>query len=258
MKVSVRIYPWNGQFVYDSGNWNLNVGDNVIISRDSEIESAIVEKVNVDVGEEVPKIIRKTTLMDMEVVERNKQKSKEALNVCKSFVKKERISMKIVDAHFSFDGGKVTFSFIAEKRVDFRDLLKALSKNFQRSIRLQQIGSRDEARKKGGHGTCGRELCCVKFSGSLQSVTTEDARVQQMGQRGSERLSGLCGRLKCCLGFESEQYREMLKSMPEIEQIVEMEGKKGKIIERNILLKEAVVEFGDKSKKRVSVNELKW
>ena len=173
-------------------------------------------------------------------------------------VKKRNLSMKIVDAHFSFDGGKVTFSFIAEKRVDFRELVKDLSKQFQRSIRLQQIGSRDEAKGKGGFGACGRRLCCMNFSGALQSVTIEDARLQQMGQRGSDRLSGLCDRLRCCLAFESDQYRQELETLPRDRQEVKWENKKGIVVDKNIMLRQVTVEFADRSKKKLSLDDIKF
>jgi len=212
MKISVKIFPLDNPRIYDSGNWSVEVGDIVVISTDFGLESAEVKEINVSAKEECLKIIRKATLIDLETIEKNKRKNKEAISLCKNLIKEYGLSMKIVGVHFSFDGGKIVFLFIAEKRVDFRDLVRALSKRFQKSIRLQQVGSRDEARGKGGFGVCGRELCCAKFLGSLKSVTTEDAKVQQIGQRGSDRISGLCGRLKCCLGFEAEQYRENLKN----------------------------------------------
>lgn len=258
MKIKVKIFPWEASIVCDSGNWGLEMGDSVVLNLESGVEAGKVEEINVKDGSAViPKIVRKATSVDVETIKRNREKSAEAINVCKSLVKERMLPMKIVDAHFSFDGGKIIFSFIAEKRVDFRDLVKMLSKTFQRSIRLQQIGSRDEARGKGGFGACGRELCCIKFSGSLKSVTTEDARVQQMGQRGSERLSGLCGRLKCCLGFESDAYRKALAKMPELGSEVDIEGKKGTVRERNILEENIVVVFEDKSEKRISICRLK-
>ena len=215
MKISVKIFPLDNPRIYDSGNWSVEVGDIVIVSTDFGLESAEVKKINVSTKEECLKIVRKATLIDLETIEKNKRKNKEALSICKNLVKECGLFMKIVGIHFSFDSGKIVFLFTAEKRVDFRDLVRTLSKRFQKSIRLQQVGSRDEAKGKGGFGVCGRELCCVKFLGTLKSVTTEDAKIQQIGQRGSDRISGLCGRLKCCLGFEAEQYREDLKNASE-------------------------------------------
>ena len=213
MKISVKIFPLDNPQVYDSGNWGVEVGDTVIVSTNYGIESAKVRETDVDTKEECSKIVRKATSIDIETIEKNKQKSEEVVGICKGMVKECKLFMKIVGAHLSLDGGKIVFLFTAEKRVDFRGLVRMLSKRFQKSIRLQQVGSRDETRRIGGFGVCGRELCCVKFLENLKSVTTEDARDQHMGQRGSDRISGLCGRLKCCLGFEVEQYRENSKNI---------------------------------------------
>ncbi|MEA2098123.1 MAG: regulatory iron-sulfur-containing complex subunit RicT [Patescibacteria group bacterium] len=256
MKISVKVFPWDDSVIFDSGNWSLLEGDIVIVNVNSGVENGIVEKINVESKEEVSTIVRKATSVDFEVIEKNKEKGEKAVKVCKKLTNERKLAMKIVSARFSFDGGKIVFSFIAERRVDFRDLVKSLSKKFQRSIRLQQIGSRDEARGKMGFGICGRELCCIKFSGNLKSVTTEDAKVQQMGQRGSERLSGLCGRLKCCLGFESEQYKDSLSKMPNIGKKFIVENKKVKVVELDVLANKVLVEFESKNKKKVHISEL--
>ena len=259
MIVDLKIFPWNGSVMYDSGNWGLQVGDMVIVSADSETEIATVEKVNVETKtkEEIPKIIRKATSVDLKAVEKNNQKCVEIIKTCRDLVRENGLPMKIVDVHLSFGGGKITFSFIAESRVDFRELVKSLSRNFQRSVRLHQIGSRDEAKKRGGFGICGCQLCCTKFLKDLPSVTTEDARVQQMEHRGSERISGLCGRLKCCLGFESDHYRELLKNMPNIGKAVKVDGKKCVVVKMDILSQEVVVKFEDENKRKVSIKDLK-
>lgn len=260
MNINAKIFSWDNSYIFDACGFDLKVGDTVIVNFDSAVEDAIVSRINVSPvdGSDIPKIIRKAGADDLEICRKNKEREFEAVEFCRQMVKKRGLSMKIVDARFGFDGGKVTFSFIAEKRVDFRDLVRDLSKEFQRSIRLQQIGSRDEAKGKGGFGACGRELCCVKFSGGLKSVTIEDARVQQMGQRGSDRLSGLCGRLRCCLSFESEQYRKSLEEFPREGSEVKYEKKKGIVVDRNIMQRTVLLEFEDKSKKKVSLDEIKF
>lgn len=261
MKISAKIFSWEEPCTFDSNGWDLGVGDIAIVNYDSGIDNAVVSKINslpIEKDKEISRIVRKANSSDLEICERNHEKEVEAVKSCREMVKKRALSMKIVDAHFSFDGSKVTFSFIAEKRVDFRELVKDLSKQFQRSIRLQQIGSRDEAKGKGGFGACGRSLCCMKFSGALQSVTIEDARLQQMGQRGSDRLSGLCDRLRCCLAFESEQYKKNLQDFPKERQEVQWENKKGMVVDRNIMLRIVTVEFEDKSKKRLSIDNIRF
>jgi len=261
MYIGAKIFSWEEPCVFDTNGWDLKPGDIAIVNYDSGIDNALVTKTGAvpkDKDKEISRIVRKANAPDLEICQRNHEKEVEAVGLCREMVKKRNLSMKVVDAHFSFDGSKVTFSFIAEKRVDFRELVKDLSKQFQRSIRLQQIGSRDEAKGKGGFGACGRSLCCMKFSGALQSVTIEDARLQQMGQRGSDRLSGLCDRLRCCLAFESEQYKKNLQDFPRERQEVKWENKKGIVVDRNIMMRVVTVEFEDKSKKKLSIDNIRF
>jgi cell fate regulator YaaT (PSP1 superfamily) len=134
-------------------------------------------------------------------------------------------------------------AFVSDGRIDFRNLVKEIAIKFKKTIRMQQIGSRDEARNAGGYGICGRELCCVKFGGNMQSITTDMARCQQIFHRGSERISGLCGRLMCCLAYEAQQYKEMLKGMPELHSVVETPEGKGTVVEINAILQEVKVKL---------------
>lgn len=259
MYISAKIFNWDEPCVFDTNGWDIKPGDAVIVNYDAGIDNATVLKANAaPAGKEVMRIVRKANASDLESCERNREKELEAVKICRQMVKNRNLSMKVVDTHFSFDGSKVTFSFIAEKRVDFRELVKDLSRQFQRSIRLQQIGSRDEAKGKDGFGACGRSLCCTKFSGALQSVTIEDARLQQMGQRGSDRLSGLCDRLRCCLAFEAEQYKQNLKQFPPERSEVRWGDRKGTVIDRNIMMRQVTVEFEDKSKKKLSLDDIKF
>ena len=116
--------------------------------------------------------------------------------------------MKLVDCGFSFDDTRLTFAFTSDTRVDFRELVKDLTRQFQKKIRLQQIGIRDTLKQVGGIGPCGRNLCCHRFLDDLGNISTDLARDQQIEQRGSDRLSGTCGRLKCCLAYEAEGYKD--------------------------------------------------
>jgi cell fate regulator YaaT (PSP1 superfamily) len=234
----------------------LEKGDLVIVETSEGLESAIVEKT--ETGEKngiLPdfagdsastdgiRIVRKANLNDLKVIKEHRQKEANALKLCHEEVKKSDLPMKIVEASYSLDGGSISFAFIADGRVDFRELVKALSKKFQRSIRLHQIGARDEARTSGGYGICGRELCCIRFSENLPSISSEMAKAQQIVHRGSERISGLCGRLMCCLAFEADQYRELLEQMPEIGQVVKTKEGKGVVKKVNAILGTMLVEL---------------
>jgi cell fate regulator YaaT (PSP1 superfamily) len=180
-------------------------------------------------------IVRKATKRDIETSEKNREKKAEILQLSKSEVKRLGLDMKLVDVHVSLDGSNTVILFTADERIDFRELVKNLSKIFHRSVRLHQVGSRDEARKIGGCGVCGRDLCCLRFPGNLPSISIDMARIQQVAHRGSERISGACGRLMCCLSYEAEQYKQMLEGFPELHsQITTKEGK-GEVIELNAL-----------------------
>ena len=166
--------------------------------------------------------------------------------------------MKAIDCHFSFDGGKITFAFSADKRIDFRDLVKDLTRTFQKSVRLHQIGIRDEAKRLGEFGPCGRELCCKKFLGNLGNVTTDLARIQQITHRGSDRISGVCGRLMCCLAFEAKFYNEESKDLPVIDSIVKTKHGEGRVISCNVLKKTVNVQIDDKTVMEIPAKEIKY
>lgn len=237
-KVLVRVYSWENPRLY-AGEFEMEKGKQVIVACDNSNELGVVEESNVETKEEpVEKILRLATLRDKEVFEKYEKEKSGLMDTCKEEAKKLDLPMKMVDARVSLDGKHVIFVFTADGRVDFRELVKNLSRDLKRLIRMQQIGSRDEARKLGGWGVCGRELCCVKFCGSIPSITTEMARSQQIAHRGSERISGLCGRLMCCLAYEAQQYKEMMVGMPELYSVVNTSEGKGTVIEINAAAQE--------------------
>lgn len=243
----VRVYSWENPRACQS-EAPLAVGDEVVI-RDKD--GAFSEFGSVTGGESpsaqpvVCSVVRPATAHDQELFVQNEAKKKDLLDMCKSEIKRMGLNMKLVDARISLEGSNAVVAFTADERVDFRELVKNLSKIFHRSIRMQQIGSRDEARKLGGCGVCGRDLCCLRFAGSLPSISIDMARVQQVAHRGSERISGVCGRLMCCLSYEAAQYQEMLKGMPALYEKVKTKEGKGEVIELNALTLEIKVRTED-------------
>ncbi len=236
--VLISIYSWENPKIFFS-KFELNKGDKVIVSTENGNELGIVLNTNLKSTEEpTDKIIRVATIRDCEIYNKHENEKSIFLEICKKEVKKKNLPMKIVDAKVSFDGKQATFVFTADGRIDFRELVKNLSKEIKKTIRMQQIGSRDEARKLGGFGICGRELCCVKFSGNIPSITTDMARIQQIAHRGTERISGLCGRLMCCLAYEADQYKNLLEGMPEIYSVINTKKGKGTVIEINAINQE--------------------
>lgn len=197
-------------------------------------------------------IIRLATADDMERVGASEDEKNSALIMCNQMIAQSQLPMKLADAHYSWDGTRITFAFISEGRVDFRALVKDLSRYFNKNIRLQQIGIRDEARVFGDAGRCGRGLCCKTNLTKFNSVTSDMAELQTLSTRGSDRISGSCGRLMCCLAYEVEGYKEMGKKMPPIGSKLIHEGRKGTVIGHHLLKQTVDVEFsGEKGEDRV-------
>jgi cell fate regulator YaaT (PSP1 superfamily) len=254
---SVRIYGWEPPSQCHS-DLELQNGDLVVIKEDTLNEIGIIEAGEGEIIEDKDiSIVRKATKRDLDTLEKNRGKKKEILSTSKSEIKRLSLNMKLVDAHVSLDGSNTIILFTADERVDFRELVKNLSKIFHRSVRLHQVGSRDEARKLGGCGVCGRDLCCLRFKGSLPSISIDMARVQQVAHRGSERISGVCGRLMCCLSYEAEQYRKMLEGFPELHSTVKTKDGKGEVIELNALTGEIKFKTEDGTILTVKKEELK-
>jgi len=201
-------------------------------------------------------ILRKANSRDIEKLkERNKHK-KETLEKCEQLVKKRKLSMKVIDAHFSFDGSKIIFAFTAPSRIDFRFLVKDLVQEFHKSIRMHQVGARQETGLAGDAGPCGRSLCCLSFLKKLGHVTTEMMFDQQLSQRGPERLSGICGRLKCCLAFENEMYKDLKEKLPALGEKVKTKKGNGKVVDWHILKQTVMVEIMDEKEKQKVIIEV--
>jgi len=257
MKILVKIYPWESSKLYFS-EFDLSEGEKVIVAGEQSNEIGIVEKIRIETKEDPgEKILRVATERDKAVFEERQKEKNEFIRVCREEIKKMNLGMKLVDVAVSLDGKQIVFAFTSDSRVDFRELVKTLSAQLKKSIRMQQIGSRDEARKLGGYGICGRELCCVRFGGNMQSITTDMARAQQIAHRGTERISGLCGRLMCCLAYEAELYREMLKGMPELWSSVNTREGKGTVIEINAVRQDIKVKLENGKYVTVKKEELK-
>jgi cell fate regulator YaaT (PSP1 superfamily) len=244
-KYSVRVYSWEPAFQCKS-ELELLKGDAVVVKEDLCNEIAYIEDGEGVVSKERNlTIVRKATERDLQTLAKNDEKKGEILKMSKIEIKRLSLNMKLVDVHISLDGSNAVILFTADERVDFRELVKNLSKIFHRSVRMHQVGSRDEARKLGGCGVCGRDLCCLRFPGSLPSISIDMARVQQVAHRGSERISGVCGRLMCCLSYEAAQYQQMLVGMPEVRSSVKTKDGKGEVIELNVLTGDVKIRMVD-------------
>lgn len=201
-------------------------------------------------------IIRIATDEDKQVYLENKEKSKETFELCQQKIKEHNLNMFLIDCEYTFDRNKLIFYFTAEGRIDFRDLVKDLASIFKTRIELRQIGVRDEAKSIGGLGPCGRRLCCSSWLGDFQPVSIKMAKDQNLSLNPT-KISGICGRLFCCLKYEHDVYSEALEKMPSVGSLVQGPDGKGKIIETNPLLEQVKVESNDKTIKLYSIDEIK-
>jgi len=183
-------------------------------------------------------IIRKANFKDKKHHEENKKKEKEALKTAEKLIKKYKLDMNLTNVEYTFDNSKLLFYFTAEGRIDFRDLVKELASIFKTRIELRQIGVRDEVRKIGGNGICGRELCCCTFLENFDSVSIKMAKQQNIALNAA-KISGNCGRLMCCLKYEQEVYEDKLKRLPKVGAIVKTEDGEG-VVDGLETLKEKV------------------
>ena len=180
-------------------------------------------------------IIRIATEEDKAIYRENKEKAKETFEICQQKIKEHGLTMFLIDCEYTFDRNKLIFYFTAEGRIDFRELVKDLASIFKTRIELRQIGVRDEAKSIGGLGTCGRKLCCSSWLGDFQPVSIKMAKDQSLSLNPT-KISGICGRLFCCLKYEHDVYVEAIEKMPVVGSVVKVENQKGKVIEINTLL----------------------
>ena len=228
---------------------SLKEGDVVIVEFDrgldyGQIISAPEGETSIKAKGSAKKILRLATESDLKQVEENKKKAKDASRTCVKKIQEHKLEMKLIAAEYSFDRSKIIFYFTAEGRVDFRNLVKDLAKIFKARIELRQIGVRDEAKLFGGYSCCGRPLCCTTFLKDFEPVTIKMAKEEGL-PLNPPKISGLCGRLMCCLSYEYETYKILSKGLPrEGERITTQEGK-GKVVSVNVFKRTATVELED-------------
>ena len=193
---------------------------------------------------EIPRIQRKATMVDQGKANENLMRSKSAMRTAAQYIEKLGLPMKLINAHYSFDNKLLAIQFSADGRVDFRELVKQLSAALNTRIELRQIGVRDETAIVGGISICGRPLCCCSFLKEFASINVKMAKEQDLSLTPST-ISGICGRLKCCLKYEHEGYLELERTMPRRGDCCECQEGRGRIIDRNLLTQKVVVQLDD-------------
>ena len=268
MKIAgVRFRTAGKIYYFDQGNLDLQVDNHCIVETQRGLEYGKIVFVNREMNPKDSKypikpIIRKSTVEDDFAMMENKKKEPEAMVVIKEKVKKLGLEMKCLDCEYAFDGSKILFYFSAEGRVDFRELARELGSYFHTRIELRQVGVRDEAKIVGGLGVCGREYCCKTFLPEFATVGIKMVKAQNLALTSS-KISGACGKLKCCLKNEQEAYQYMNEIMPSQGDTVTCpDGVKGVVGGVMPLLStvKVVVESnnGDKELRTYNVNEIKF
>ena len=222
-----------GKIYYFSTNLKLKKDDRVVVETARGLELGEISQELKDISEfnldtELKKIVRKATKKDIENYQKNVRDAKQALVTCKEIVSRYDVSMQLTNCEYTLDKAKVIFMYTSDDRVDFRELLKELAVVFKCRIELRQIGVRDEVKRIGGNGVCGRELCCCSFLRDFETVSIKMAKEQNISLNPS-KISGNCGRLMCCLKYEQEVYEDKLKKMPNIGAIVKTPDGQGEV-----------------------------
>ena len=237
--IGVRFRTAGKIYFFSPGQFDIKQGDNVIVETARGVEfgrvvSGVKEVAEEDVIQPLKSVIRIATEQDQKVVNKNKQKEKEAFKICLEKIRKHGLEMKLIDVEYTFDGNKILFYFTAESRVDFRELVKDLASVYRTRIELRQIGVRDEAKMLGGLGICGRPFCCKTFLGEFQPVSIKMAKEQSLSLNPT-KISGTCGRLMCCLKYEQNCYEELLAITPKVGALVETAEGRGIVEDANLL-----------------------
>ena len=241
--VGVRFKKAGKIYYFDPADMNIQKDTYVVVetARGIEFGECVIgiKEINEnDIVSPLKSVLRIATNEDIEKHFKNKDKEKDAFDICLKKIQEHGLTMKLIDVEYTFDNNKVIFYFTADGRVDFRELVKDLATIFKTRIELRQIGVRDEAKMLGGLGPCGRTLCCSTFLGDFASVSIKMAKEQNLSLNPT-KISGICGRLMCCLNYEQSTYEDIRKRMPKVGSIVKTNEGTGEVFSNNIV-KESV------------------
>jgi len=259
-KVGVRFKPAGKIYDFDCGAFVLKANDHVIVETEQGLGLGVVVGAPEPVTEEtrdkpLKKVFRLAGEKDFRQVERNRETENRAHIYCLKCIKELGLKMNLFSVESTFDGGKLTFFFTADGRVDFRQLVKMLVKHLGVKIEMRQVGIRNQAKMCGGLGRCGRGLCCTTFMEKFEPVSIRMAKEQGLSLNPT-KISGQCGRLMCCLTFENETYRKLKKRFPKVGKMVQTPQGRGKVLRHNVICNRLSVRLEDGTEIEISVDEL--
>ena len=264
--IGVRFRTAGKVYYFDPKELDFKRNEHVIVETARGVEYGTVVMPNTDVEDDkviqpLKPVIRKATEEDAVTEEKNREKEKNAYKICLEKIHKHQLEMKLIDAEYTFDNNKVLFYFTADGRIDFRELVKDLAAVFKTRIELRQIGVRDETKILGGIGMCGRPLCCHTYLSDFVPVSIKMAKEQNLSLNPT-KISGICGRLMCCLKNEEDTYEELNKKLPNVgDNVTTDDGFKGEVASVNVLrqLVKVIIEVDDEKEiKEYKVNQLRF
>lgn len=247
----VRFEGIKKAYTFGTNDSDYTIDDKVVVetARGLELGDVIAHLIpmrEVNLTSEIKPVIRKATQKDLNDYQENFSLAQSAFEVCEKSIEDSKLDMRLIDAQYTLDRSKVIFSYVADERVDFRELLKKLAAIFKCRIELRQIGPRDKAKFIGGIGTCGQETCCTRFLTDFDVISINMAK-NQMLALNIPKLSGQCGKLMCCLKYEDCIYREARKHLPKVNEQLEYQGKKYRVASMNIIMQMAKIENREES-----------
>ncbi|WP_244834320.1 stage 0 sporulation family protein [Clostridium sp. BJN0001] len=259
--IGVRFKKVGKIYYFSPNHLDVKKGDNVIVetARGVEFGECVIGQKEIDESSIVASlkcVMRIADKNDFKKHKENIAKEKDAMEICIKKIKQHKLLMKLIDVEYTFDNHKVIFYFTADGRIDFRELVKDLATIFKTRIELRQIGVRDEAKMVGGIGPCGRRMCCSLFLGDFASVSIKMAKEQNLSLNPT-KISGICGRLMCCLNYEQSTYESIRKKMPRVDSIVKTPDGTGQVVSNSIVKEQVKVKITVKNEELLKEYSLK-
>ncbi len=259
--VGVRFKAAGKIYDFEGGAFVLNIGDTVIVETEHGLGFGTVAAAPVQMEEEaianpLKKVFRIATENDFKQQESNLALERQANDFCQEQIRLLHLDMNLFSVESTFDANKLTFFFTAEGRVDFRQLVKILVKQFRTRIEMRQVGIRNQAKMCGGIGRCGRQLCCATFLSKFEPVSIRMAKEQGLSLNPT-KISGQCGRLMCCLTFENDTYINLRQKAPKVGKPVTVNSRIGKVVRQNVICNRVVVQYEDGVEAEVGIDEIK-
>jgi len=260
--VGVRFHRAGKVYYFDARDTPVEVNDDVVVetSRGLELAKVVISPQQVlssALTEPLKAVVRKAQDEDIEQAQQQQEKARKALAKCHESIERLGLPMKPISAQYNLDGSHLAIFFSAEKRVDFRELVRELSRSLKARVELRQVGARDEAKLVGGLGRCGFPLCCTTFLCEFAPVSIRMAKEQDIALNPM-KTAGICGRLLCCLGYEYEQYRDMKEKLPQLGQEVSTALGKAKVVGSNVLKETVSAQLETGVTVEFSLDEITW